>query len=161
MVARMITDSSGARLRAGDSLESKDLRKAGLKVTLPRLKILEILDNSPQRHLSAEDLYKALLDTGEDIGLATVYRVLTQFEAAGLVNRHHFEGGHSVFELDDGAHHDHIVCVKCGRVDEFVDETIEKRQKDIARETGYQMTDHSLYIYGICSSCHGATRTGT
>ncbi|MGH8495630.1 MAG: ferric iron uptake transcriptional regulator [Gammaproteobacteria bacterium] len=140
-------------------MESKDLRKAGLKVTLPRLKILEILDSSPQRHLSAEDLYKALLETGEDIGLATVYRVLTQFEAAGLVNRHHFEGGHSVFELDDGAHHDHIVCVKCGRVDEFVDETIEKRQKDIARETGYQMTDHSLYIYGICSNCHGLSRT--
>jgi Fur family ferric uptake transcriptional regulator len=98
-------------------VESKDLRKAGLKVTLPRLKILEILDNDRQRHLSAEDLYKALLESGEDIGLATVYRVLTQFETAGLVNRHHFEGGHSVFELDDGAHHDHIVCVKCGRVD--------------------------------------------
>lgn len=135
-------------------MESKDLRKAGLKVTLPRLKILEILDNDRQRHLSAEDLYKALLESGEDIGLATVYRVLTQFEAAGLVNRHHFEGGHSVFELDDGAHHDHIVCVKCGRVDEFVDDVIEKRQKDIARQNNYEMTDHSLYIYGICSSCN-------
>jgi Fur family ferric uptake transcriptional regulator len=135
-------------------VESKDLRKAGLKVTLPRLKILEILDNDRQRHLSAEDLYKALLESGEDIGLATVYRVLTQFETAGLVNRHHFEGGHSVFELDDGAHHDHIVCVKCGRVDEFVDDVIEKRQKDIARQTGYEMTDHSLYIYGVCSACN-------
>lgn len=135
-------------------MESKDLRKAGLKVTLPRLKILEILDNDRQRHLSAEDLYKALLESGEDIGLATVYRVLTQFETAGLVNRHHFEGGHSVFELDDGAHHDHIVCVKCGRVDEFVDDVIEKRQKDIARQTGYEMTDHSLYIYGVCSACN-------
>lgn len=148
-------------LHTGKPLESKDLRKAGLKVTLPRLKILEILDNNRQRHLSAEDLYKALLETGEDIGLATVYRVLTQFESAGLVTRHHFEGGHSVFELDDGAHHDHIVCVKCGRVDEFVDETIEKRQKDIARETGYQMTDHSLYIYGICPGCHGPRRSTT
>jgi Fur family ferric uptake transcriptional regulator len=135
-------------------VESKDLRKAGLKVTLPRLKILEILDNDRQRHLSAEDMYKALLESGEDIGLATVYRVLTQFETAGLVNRHHFEGGHSVFELDDGAHHDHIVCVKCGRVDEFVDDVIEKRQKDIARQTGYEMTDHSLYIYGVCSACN-------
>ena len=137
-------------------MESKDLRKAGLKVTLPRLKILEILDNDRQRHLSAEDLYKALLESGEDIGLATVYRVLTQFETAGLVNRHHFEGGHSVFELDDGAHHDHIVCVKCGRVDEFVDDVIEKRQKDIARQTGYEMTDHSLYIYGVCPACNSA-----
>lgn len=146
------------KLRTGAPLESKDLRRAGLKVTLPRLKILEILDNNRQRHLSAEDLYKALLETGEDIGLATVYRVLTQFEAAGLVNRHHFEGGHSVFELDDGAHHDHIVCVKCGRVDEFVDEIIEKRQKDIAQETGYEMTDHSLYIYGICPNCHNRNR---
>lgn len=135
-------------------MESKDLRKAGLKVTLPRLKILELLEKSRQRHLSAEDLYKALLESGEDIGLATVYRVLTQFETAGLVNRHHFEGGHSVFELDDGAHHDHIVCVKCGRVDEFVDDVIEKRQKDIARRTGYEMTDHSLYIYGVCSTCN-------
>jgi len=135
-------------------VESKDLRRAGLKVTLPRLKILEILDNDRHRHLSAEDLYKALLESGEDIGLATVYRVLTQFETAGLVNRHHFEGGHSVFELDDGAHHDHIVCVKCGRVDEFVDDVIEKRQKDIARQTGYEMTDHSLYIYGVCSACN-------
>ncbi|HUO81628.1 MAG TPA: ferric iron uptake transcriptional regulator [Gammaproteobacteria bacterium] len=135
-------------------MESKDLRRAGLKVTLPRLKILEILDNDRHRHLSAEDLYKALLESGEDIGLATVYRVLTQFETAGLVNRHHFEGGHSVFELDDGAHHDHIVCVKCGRVDEFVDDVIEKRQKDIARQTGYEMTDHSLYIYGVCSACN-------
>ncbi|CAN5324585.1 ferric iron uptake transcriptional regulator [soil metagenome] len=145
--------------RSSAPLESKDLRKAGLKVTLPRLKILEILDNNRQRHLSAEDLYRSLLETGEDIGLATVYRVLTQFEAAGLVNRHHFEGGHSVFELDDGAHHDHIVCVKCGRVDEFVDDVIEKRQKDIATESGYEMTDHSLYIYGICPDCHPPERT--
>ncbi|MDX1453876.1 MAG: ferric iron uptake transcriptional regulator [Gammaproteobacteria bacterium] len=134
-------------------MESQDLRKAGLKVTLPRMKILEILDGAEPRHMSAEDLYKALLDSGEEIGLATVYRVLTQFEDAGLVTRHHFEGGHSMFELNEGEHHDHIVCVKCGKVDEFVDETIEKRQHQIAEEAGYEMTDHSLYIYGICPEC--------
>lgn len=134
-------------------MESQDLRKAGLKVTLPRMKILEILAHSAQRHMSAEDMYKALIDSGEDIGLATVYRVLTQFEDAGLVTRHHFEGGHSVFELNEGSHHDHILCVKCGRVDEFVDAEIEKRQRRIADEAGYEMTDHSLYIYGICPDC--------
>ena len=130
-----------------------DLRKAGLKVTLPRLKILELLERSDQHHLSAEDLYKALQESGEDIGLATVYRVLTQFEAAGLVHRHHFEGGNSVFEVDQGEHHDHIVCVKCGRVDEFVDEVIEKRQAAIAKKMNYDMTDHALHIYGVCSTC--------
>lgn len=130
-----------------------NLRKAGLKVTLPRLKILELLEESDQHHLTAEDLYKALQDSGEEIALATVYRVLTQFEAAGLVNRHHFEGGNSVFEVNEGAHHDHIVCVECGRVDEFVDEVIEKRQAAIAKRLNYEMTDHSLHIYGICSSC--------
>jgi len=134
-------------------LESSELRKAGLKVTLPRVKILDILENSDSRHHSAEDVYKALLETGEDIGLATVYRVLTQFESAGLVKRHHFEGGQSVFELNEGSHHDHILCVKCGRVDEFVDEVIEKHQKAIAAELGYEMTDHCLYMYGICSAC--------
>jgi len=134
-------------------LESSELRKAGLKVTLPRVKILDILETSNQRHHSAEDVYKALLETGEDIGLATVYRVLTQFETAGLVKRHHFEGGQSVFELNEGSHHDHILCVKCGRVDEFVDEVIEKHQKAIAAELGYEMTDHCLYMYGICSAC--------
>lgn len=135
------------------SAENQELRNAGLKVTLPRVKILEILERSNPRHISAEDMYKALLDSGEDIGLATVYRVLTQFETAGLVTRHHFEGGHSVFELNQGAHHDHILCVKCGRVDEFVDAEIESRQKKIASAKGYEMTDHSLYIYGICSNC--------
>lgn len=135
-------------------MESQDLRKAGLKVTLPRMKILEILEsNETSRHMSAEDVYKTLLQDGEDIGLATVYRVLTQFESAGLVTRHHFEGGHSVFELNEGRHHDHIVCVKCGRVDEFMDETIEQRQKEIAKKAGYEITDHSLYIYGICTPC--------
>ena len=120
---------------------------------MPRLKILKLLEASGQRHLSAEDLYKELLETGEDIGLATVYRVLTQFEEAGLVNRHRFEGGQSVFELDHGHHHDHMVCVKCGRVDEFVDDVIEERQKAIAERLEYEMTDHSLYIYGICPDC--------
>ena len=134
-------------------MESSDLRKAGLKVTLPRMKILNILEDSNARHQSAEDVYKILLETGEDIGLATVYRVLTQFESAGLVKRHHFEGGHSVFELNQGDHHDHILCVKCGRVDEFVDEIIEQHQKDIATRLGYELTDHCLYMYGVCSQC--------
>lgn len=134
-------------------MENLDLKKAGLKATLPRIKILEILEKNAQRHMSAEDVYKTLLDTGEDVGLATVYRVLTQFEAAGLVARHHFEGGQSVFEINQGEHHDHILCVSCGKVDEFVDETIEQRQRAIAKKAGYEMTDHSLYIYGICNEC--------
>ncbi|MCK5640053.1 MAG: ferric iron uptake transcriptional regulator, partial [Gammaproteobacteria bacterium] len=103
---------------------SRELKKAGLKATLPRIKILEILGSNDVRHMSAEDVYKALLESGDDVGVATVYRVLTQFEAAGLISRHHFEGGHSVFEMNEGEHHDHILCVKCGRVDEFLDETI-------------------------------------
>ncbi len=136
------------------TMSTKELKKAGLKATLPRLKILEILENSDeQRHMSAEDVYKTLLGHDEDIGLATIYRVLTQFEAAGLVTRHNFEGGHAVFELNEGHHHDHILCVKCGRVDEFVDETIERRQQDIASTRGFTITDHSLTIYGICGEC--------
>ncbi|MDT8404832.1 ferric iron uptake transcriptional regulator [Sulfuriflexus sp.] len=134
-------------------MESADIKKAGLKVTLPRVKILEIMENSSLRHLSAEDVYKQLLESGEEVGLATVYRVLTQFEGAGLVTRHHFEGGHSVFELEQGKHHDHIVCVKCGKIEEFVDEVIEQRQRDIAERAGFEITDHCLYIYGICDSC--------
>lgn len=137
-------------------METQDLRKAGLKVTVPRMKILETLARNENRHMSAEELYKALLDAGEEIGLATVYRVLTQFESAGLVARHHFESGQSVFELDEGEHHDHILCVKCGRVDEFLDDVIEERQIHIAESRGYRMTDHSLYIYGICPECQGA-----
>lgn len=140
-------------------MENQELRNAGLKVTLPRVKILEILESSEHRHMSAEDMYKALRDSGEDIGLATVYRVLTQFETAGLVTRHHFEGGHSVFELNQGTHHDHIVCVKCGRVDEFVDGEIEQRQKRIATAKGYEITDHSLYLYGICPDCRKTLAT--
>lgn len=131
-------------------MESRDLRNAGLKVTLPRLKILELLETSEPRHMTAEDVYKHLLDLGEEIGLATVYRVLTQFESAGLVTRHNFDSGQSVFELDSGQHHDHMVCVKTGKVVEFVDPVIEQRQKEIAKEHGWEMTDHSLVIYGIC-----------
>jgi Fur family ferric uptake transcriptional regulator len=128
-------------------LQRQELRKAGLKVTLPRLKILEILESSEQRHLSAEDIYKELLDTGEDIGLATVYRVLTQFESAGLVSRHNFEGGHSVFEVDEGEHHDHMVCVETGDVVEFRNDEIERLQKEIARKHNYELIDHSLVLY--------------
>ncbi len=127
--------------------QRQELRKAGLKITLPRLKILEILENSRDRHMSAEDIYKTLLDSGEDIGLATVYRVLTQFESADLVTRHNFEGGHSVFELDDGEHHDHMVCVETGDVLEFVSEEIERLQHEIAEEHGYELLDHSLVLY--------------
>lgn len=120
-------------------------------MTLPRMKILEILETNETRHMSAEDVYKMLLEGQEDIGLATVYRVLTQFEAAGLVERHHFEGGHSVFELNEGHHHDHIVCVQCGKVSEFVDETIEKCQEQVASKAGFRIRDHSLIIYGECT----------
>ncbi|MDH3622170.1 MAG: ferric iron uptake transcriptional regulator [Gammaproteobacteria bacterium] len=127
--------------------QRKELRKAGLKITLPRLKILEILEGARARHMSAEDIYKQLLKSGEDIGLATVYRVLTQFEAAGLVTRHNFEGGHSVFELDDGDHHDHMVCVETGDVVEFVSEEIERLQHEIAEKYGYELIDHSLVLY--------------
>jgi len=132
-------------------VESKDLRKVGLKVTLPRVKILDILENNTDLHMTAEEVYRSLLESGEDIGLATVYRVLTQFEAAGLVKRHNFEGGSAVFELDDGGHHDHIVCLECGRVEEFVDEVIEDRQKAIADNLGYKISDHSLILYGSCA----------
>jgi Fur family ferric uptake transcriptional regulator len=131
-------------------LEGKDLRKAGLKVTLPRLKILDILEGSALRHLSAEDIYKQLIESREDIGLATVYRVLTQFETAGLVTRHHFEDGQAVFELNQGEHHDHIVCLDCGRVEEFVDEGIEARQDAIAGERGFEIRHHALVMYGHC-----------
>ncbi len=127
--------------------QRKELRKAGLKITLPRLKILEILEVARSRHMSAEDIYKELLQSGEDIGLATVYRVLTQFEAAGLVTRHNFEGGHSVFELDDGDHHDHMVCVETGDVVEFVSEEIERLQHEVAEKFGYELIDHSLVLY--------------
>ncbi len=134
-------------------MTNEDLRAAGLKATEPRRKILDVLERHAGQHLSAEDVYRLLLETGEDVGLATVYRVLTQFEGAGLVQRHHFEGGQSVFELNHGEHHDHILCVKCGKVEEFVDEVIEARQQSIAEKAGFAMTDHCLYIYGICADC--------
>src|SRR5690554_5792179 len=128
--------------------ENQELRRAGLKVTLPRVKILQFLEQSEQRHLSAEDVYKALLESGEDVGLATVYRVLTQFEQAGLVERHNFDGGHSVFELDSGEHHDHLVCSETGEVIEFHNEKIEQLQLQIAGELGFELTGHSLVLYG-------------
>ncbi|PRD18314.1 UNVERIFIED_CONTAM: fur [Trichonephila clavipes] len=130
-------------------VENNELRKAGLKVTLPRVKILQMLDSavSGQRHMSAEDVYKALMEAGEDVGLATVYRVLTQFEAAGLVERHNFDGGHAVFELADGGHHDHMVCVDSGEVIEFFDPEIEKLQKEIVKQHGYELVDHNLVLY--------------
>jgi Fur family ferric uptake transcriptional regulator len=134
----------------GRHVEGKDLRKAGLKVTLPRLKILDILEGSSLRHLSAEDIYKQLIESREDIGLATVYRVLTQFETAGLVTRHHFENGQAVFELNQGTHHDHIVCLDCGRVEEFVDAGIEERQDAAAARLGFEIRHHALVIYGHC-----------
>ena len=134
-------------------MNNSDLKKVGLKITLPRVKILEILENARDRHLSAEDIYKILVESGEDIGLATVYRVLTQFEEARLVVRHHFSEEHSVFELDSGEHHDHLVCVRCGYVKEFVDELIEQQQQEVAKKAGFCMTDHSLNIYGICGKC--------
>ena len=127
--------------------QRQELRKAGLKITLPRLKILEILEGAEPRHMSAEDIYKELIDSKEEIGLATVYRVLTQFEAAGLITRHNFEGGHSVFELDDGEHHDHMVCVDSGEVIEFVNDEIERLQKEIAEQHGFELLDHSLVLY--------------
>ncbi|GEK46485.1 ferric iron uptake transcriptional regulator [Halomonas pacifica] len=127
--------------------QNHELRKAGLKVTLPRVKILQILENTSDRHLSAEDVYKALLDAGEDVGLATVYRVLTQFESAGLVMRHNFDGGHAVFELSHDEHHDHMVCLESGEIIEFFDETIERRQQEIAEEHGFELVDHALVLY--------------
>lgn len=128
--------------------ENQELRKVGLKVTLPRVKILQILESgSGPHHMSAEDVYRALLAAGEDVGLATVYRVLTQFETAGLVTRHNFETGHSVFELAKGEHHDHMVCVESGEVIEFHDELIEQRQREIAAQHGFELSDHSLVLY--------------
>jgi len=127
--------------------ESQELKKVGLKVTLPRVKILQILETTDNRHMSAEDVYKALLEAGEDVGLATVYRVLTQFETAGLVERHNFDGGHSVFELDRGDHHDHMVCIETGKVIEFHNDEIEQLQRNIADEHGYEITGHSLVLY--------------
>lgn len=135
-----------------------DIHSSGLKATLPRIKVLQIFQHSPQRHLSAEDVYKAALAEGADIGLATVYRVLTQFEQAGILARNHFESGKAVFELNEGRHHDHLVCVVCGRVEEFYDGEIEQRQRQIAEEHGFTLQEHALALYGVCSSpaCRGS-----
>ena len=131
-----------------------DLKTIGLKATAPRLRILELFEKSQVRHLSAEDVYKILLTEGTDTGLATVYRVLTQFEQAGLLKRHHFESGKAVFELNQGGHHDHLVCMQCGRVEEFYDDAIEKRQIAVARERGFAIHEHSLYLYADCTKAH-------
>lgn len=131
--------------------EPKELKNVGLKATLPRLKVLALFENSQQRHLSADDVYRILLTSGEDVGLATVYRVLTQFEQAGLLVRHHFESDKAVFELNQGGHHDHIVCMQCGHVEEFCDEEIEARQRQAASERGFAIREHSLHIYADCT----------
>jgi len=136
-----------------------DLKTIGLKATAPRLRILELFEKSPVRHLSAEDVYKLLSKEGTDTGLATVYRVLTQFEQAGLLIRHHFESGKAVFELNRGSHHDHLVCVQCGRVEEFYDAEIERRQEQIAQERGFKIQDHSLHIYADCTRADCPYRT--
>jgi Fur family ferric uptake transcriptional regulator len=130
--------------------QNEELKRAGLKITLPRIKILTILQNPNNQHISAEDVYKILLEHNEEIGLATVYRVLNQFDDAGIVSRHHFEGGKSVFELSQKKHHDHLVCLKCGKVVEFEDDVIETRQEDIAKKNKITLTNHSLYLYGEC-----------
>ncbi|MCK5829874.1 MAG: ferric iron uptake transcriptional regulator [Methylococcales bacterium] len=135
-------------------METNNLKDVGLKVTIPRVKILKILEQETNnKHFSAENIFNILLDDGDDIGLATVYRVLTQFETAGLVIRHHFESENSVFELNNGKHHDHIVCIKCGKVEEFFDDIVEIRQQKIAKRLGYILTEHHLNLYGLCSSC--------
>ena len=129
-------------------MQSSDIKNAGLRLTLPRMKILELLESSDDRHLKAEDIYKMLLDSGGEIALATVYRVLTQFEAAGLVTRHHFDGGHAVFEINDGEHHDHMVDIASGKVVEFYDDVIERRQQEIASKFNFTITEHTMVLYG-------------
>jgi Fur family transcriptional regulator, ferric uptake regulator len=163
---------TAAEAEAGNSVEHSEqqdqapgstagsLHASGLKATLPRLKVLQIFRESGLRHLSAEDVYKALLTEGSDIGLATVYRVLMQFVQAGLRERQRFEGDKAVFELNEGRHHDHLVCVRCGRVEEFVDAEIERRQQQIAAERGFELQEHALSLYGVCSrpECRGTVR---
>tara|TARA_B100001079_G_C16366593_1_gene495443 strand:- start:570 stop:977 length:408 start_codon:yes stop_codon:yes gene_type:complete len=134
-------------------MDAQDLKTAGLKVTLPRLKILEILEKNDNHHMSAEDIYRALITQNEEVGVATIYRVLTQFEEVGMVNKLNFDNGQSVYEISNDHHHDHLVCIKCGKIDEFSDEVIEKHQHDIAKNHKYQLTDHCLYLYGLCEDC--------
>ena len=139
--------------------DSQDLKNAGLKATTPRLKILNLFETSDVRHLTAEDVYKILLADNEDVGLATVYRVLTQFEQAGLLIRHHFEGDKAVFELNQGKHHDHLVCLQCGKVEEFYDPEIEKRQDRVAKERGFVVREHSLYLFADCTKQNCPNKT--
>ncbi len=134
-------------------MDANDLKNTGLKITLPRLKIIEILENNAKHHVSAEDIYQLLIESQDNVSLATVYRVLAQFEKAEIVKKLNFENNQSVYELSDGSHHDHLLCVKCGDIEEFVDKTIEKRQQNIAEKYGYKLTDHCLYLYGICKNC--------
>ncbi len=133
--------------------KASDLKDMGLKATGPRLRILELFEKSEVRHLSAEDVYRQLITEGDDVGLATVYRVLTQFEQAGILERHYFEGGKAVFELRPEGHHDHLVCVQCGKVEEFFDPEIERRQNKVAKDRGFTIQTHSLYLYGLCADC--------
>jgi Fur family ferric uptake transcriptional regulator len=134
-------------------MDAQDLKTAGLKVTLPRLKILEILEKAEKHHMSADDIYRALILQNEEVGVATIYRVLTQFEEVGMINKLNFDNGQSVYELSNAEHHDHLLCVKCGKIDEFNDAVIEQHQFDIAAKYGYQLTDHCLYLYGLCQKC--------
>lgn len=135
-------------------MDNNDLKGAGLKITVPRIKILKILEKEAHgKHFSAEKIFNILIRENEEIGLATIYRVLMQFEQAGLVTRHHFESDSSIFELNRGHHHDHMVCMKCGKVDEFFDPVVEKRQQNIATKLGYQLTDHQFNLYGFCAQC--------
>ena len=135
-------------------MDAEDLKSAGLKVTLPRLKILEVLESSPSHHLSAEDIYRVLIEQNEEVGVATIYRVLSQFEESGIVQKLNFENNLAVYELCGADHHDHLVCVKCNKIIEFQDDVIEKHQIQIANKHGFELTDHSLYLYGLCNDCH-------
>jgi len=135
-------------------MDAEDLKSAGLKVTLPRLKILEVLEKSPNHHLSAEDIYRILIEQNEEVGVATIYRVLSQFEESGIVQKLNFENNQAVYELCGLEHHDHLVCVKCNKIIEFQDDVIEKHQLQIAKKHGFELTDHSLYLFGLCKDCH-------
>jgi len=134
-------------------MDAEDLKSAGLKVTLPRLKILEVLEKSSNHHLSAEDIYRKLMAQHGEVGVATIYRVLTQFEESGIVNKLNFENNQAVYELSNVEHHDHLVCVKCNKIIEFQDDVIEQHQLQIAKKYGFELTDHSLYLYGLCKTC--------
>ena len=151
----LFTPARGASARPTavphSSSHAEDLKQSGLKATLPRIKVLEVFEKGPQRHMSAEDVFRALLAEHADVGLATVYRVLMQFEQAGILSRQHFEGGKAVFELNEGSHHDHLVCLDCGHVEEFFDAEIEKRQKAVAAARGFELQEHSLALYAACT----------